>query len=217
MLKRIVFTRIADNGVSICCPASEVIAWMGCGGFWDQHARGFIEMQIERQITCGVAPDVARRYAYAMQRGGCTTAEALAIIRDRDCAPYGRAIELWDLADVPVDYWFRNAWRRSHNGGPISIDLARAKRIQFQHARAAVMAMNSRLNSDMESFDRLVDIDWLRFRERIRSASDVRDLRGIWPTHLAVSCGGGPRRAEEGHAGGAALAALMGSVARREA
>ena len=154
---------------------------MGRGGCWSCHPRGFMDLQIERQIERGIAPDLARRYAHAMHFGGCTTAEALEIIRDRDCAPHGRAIELWDLADVPVDRWFRNAWRRSHNGGPISIDLARAKSIQFQRARAAVMARNKRLDGDIDSFDRLADIDWPRFRERIRSAGDVRDLKGIWP------------------------------------
>ena len=55
MEKRIVYTRLSDGGVSICCPASEAIAWMGCGGFWDHHPRGFMDVQIERQIARGIA------------------------------------------------------------------------------------------------------------------------------------------------------------------
>src|SRR5207237_649888 len=141
--KRIIYNR-HEGGISVCCPADEAIAWMSCGGFWSRRPRGFMETQIEWQIARGIDPDVAKRYAHAMKFGGCTTAEALEIIRDRDCAPHGTAIELWDIDDIPTDRWFRNAWRRSHNGGPIYIDLNQAMPIQFERARTAVSKENKR-------------------------------------------------------------------------
>ncbi len=180
MKKRIVYTRF-DGGVSIYCPADECVRWMGCGGFWDEHPPGFMLTQIDRQIARGIAPDVARCYARAVQFGGCTTAEALEILRDRDCAPRGTAIELWDAADVPSDRWFRNAWRRSANGGPIRVDLALARPIQFQRARAAVHSFNMECQRDMDRIDEAVEMDWKAFRERIRSARDTEELRRIFP------------------------------------
>lgn len=180
MNKRIVYNRTCDGGVSICCPAVEAITWMGCGGFWNGHPRGFMDAQIERQIARGILPDVARRYAHAMQFGGCTTAEALEIIRDRDCAPRGSAIDLWDFDDIPADRWFRDAWRRSHNGGPISIDLKLAKPIQWKRARAAIDQENKRRADSLELLSP-IEVDWWRFRGRILDASDEVDLRLIWP------------------------------------
>lgn len=121
MTKAIVYTR-ADSGVSICYPTSAIIYWLGRGGFWGRATRGFCDAQIERQIARGVRADAAARYVRAMLVGGCTEAEAYGIIRDRDCAHLGTGCELWDVALVPVDRRYRDAWRRSHNGGPITID-----------------------------------------------------------------------------------------------
>lgn len=181
MNKRIVYTRF-DGGVSICCPADDAIAWMGCGGYWNDYPRGFMDVQIERQIKDGRDPDAARRFAHAMQFGGCTTAEALEIIRDRDCAHLGTAIELWD--DVPTDRWFRNAWYRSHNGGPICVSLKLAKPLQFKHILAAVDTETQRRKTDIDLFDVPVDVDLLAAREKIRQARDEHELRAIWPVGL---------------------------------
>ncbi len=171
MDKRIVFNR-PDGGVSICCPTDWAISMMGCGGLWDAKPRGYMDVQIERQIARGIRKDVARRYARAIQFGGCTTAEALEIIRDRDCD--GTAIELWDASDVPTDRWFRNAWRRSHNGGPISIDLAKAKPIQFLHIREHV----ARRRNDLF----YIEPDLAPLCTKIMQARDEIELRHIWPT-----------------------------------
>ena len=181
MNKRIVYTRF-DGGVSICCPADEAVRWMTNGGFdlWQNAPRGFAETQIERQIARGIPADVAARYARAAMFGGCTTAEALEIIRDRDCAPHGTAIELWDLSEIPTDRWFRNAWRRSANGGPINVNLKLAKPIQWKKVRSAVASENKRRADEFERTP-LIEVDWDRVRERIRMAMDERDLREIWP------------------------------------
>ena len=154
---------------------------MASGGLWADYPRGFLDAQIERQIASGIPAQAAHRYAHAVQFGGCTTAEALGIIRDRDCAPNGTMIELWDASDLPSDRWFRNAWKRSANGGPISIDLHKAKPIQFARARRAIDAENARRKQHLDCFDRTLDVDWGAFSRRVRAARCVEDLRRIWP------------------------------------
>jgi len=148
------------------------------------HPPGFREVQIERMIARGIHADAAKRYADAVTFGGCTTAEALEIIRDRDCAPYGTAIDLWDVEDLPTDRWFRDAWRRSHNGGPISVDLKLAKPIQFRKAHSFVERENKRRANDMDCAG-LIEVDWERFRERVRRARDEMELKHIWPGVLS--------------------------------
>jgi hypothetical protein len=170
MNRRIVYSD-RNNGVSICTPSDEVIAWMGCGGFWNNHPRGFMDVQIDRQISSGIHRDVARRFARAIQFGGCTTAEALEILRDRDCRD-GTAHEVWDVSDIPTDRWFRDAWRRSHNGGPISIDLEKARPIQWRRLKDAA---TERLK---DLYQPEINIEPLR--GRILRARDAEELRRIW-------------------------------------
>jgi hypothetical protein len=184
MRKAIVYTRQSDGGVSVCTPTDDIMRWMGCGGLWSGEPRGFAETQIERMIADGRDQDAARRFANAVMFGGCTTAEAYEIIRDRDCAHVGRAIELWDVADIPHDRWFRDAWRRSHNGGPICIDLALARPIHFRKALDAVDAENKRRARDLMRFDRKVDADPDAIRRAVMAASDERELRAVWPKEL---------------------------------
>jgi len=137
MPKRIVYTRF-DGGVSVCAPSLTAMAYMtGGGGRWDGFPRGFLQRQIEAQAKDGVGEWAAARFVRAMQFGGCTTAEAYAIMRDRFCAHLGTGCELWDTSAVPADRLYRNAWRRSPNGGPIYIDEIEARRIE--EAQAARM------------------------------------------------------------------------------
>jgi hypothetical protein len=185
--KRLVYTRKRDGGVTINTPSPECIRWMSCGGFWRGMGRGFVEAQIERQIAAGRDPDAARRFANAMAFGGCSTQEALAILRDRDCAHKGTGIELWDLADVPTDRWFRDAWRRSHNGGPIDIDLEKARRVQARRIDAALKREQKRRSefwtAHIEKVPAL-DVDLGRVGDAILAARDVDALRRVWPREL---------------------------------
>src|SRR4030067_698152 len=115
MTQAIVYTCQGGN-VSICYPAPMCLRALTGGSCWGNFTRGFIDTQIERQIARGLPPSVAVRFARAMVSGGCTDAEALAIIRDRDCSQ-GIAHELVNPYGYLPDRWFRDAWRRSHNGG----------------------------------------------------------------------------------------------------
>lgn len=177
MRRRIVYTR-PDGGVSICCPAKDAIRWMTLGGLWRDRSRGFVDGQIHRQIKEGRLEHAAVRFARAMVLGGLTTAEALEVIRDRDCGHLGTGHELWNAEDLPCDRWFRNAWRRSHNGGPIYVDLVKARRIQLSKVKNAVAAHNRpRLSLGRKPYVPM----WGELGNAIRHARDEFELRRVWP------------------------------------
>jgi hypothetical protein len=126
----------------------------------------------------------AHSFVIAMQFGGCTDAEAYELMRDRFCAHHGSGIELWDVGDVPRDRWFRDAWVRGHNGGPIDISLSKARGIQFRRITDAVDQENARRRADINLFDRPIQPDWSAMRDAIHRADDIGDLRRVWPEVL---------------------------------
>ena len=103
-------------------------------------------------------------------------------MRDRFCAHYGTGIELWDVGDVPQDRWFRDAWARSHNGGPINVSLRKARGIQFRRIAEAIDQENARRRTDINLFDRPIQPDWSVIRVAIHGADDVGELRQVWPS-----------------------------------
>ncbi len=156
------------GGVAIMTPNRECLRWMSAGGIWADMPAGFVDEQIDRQIAAGHSRHAAERYANAVAFGGHTEAEALEIIRDRDCAPFGTACELLDAAETQQDHWFRDAWRRSHNGGPIWIDMKAARTIQLR--RIAEHAEKRKLELRMD-----------RWRSLIRRAETPAELKQVWP------------------------------------
>jgi hypothetical protein len=183
MPRRIVYTRKSDGGVSVCAPSLTALAFMTAGGGrWDGFPPGFIDRQIAAQAQDDVGEDAARRFIVAMQFGGCSTPEAYAIMRDRFCAHLGIACELWDTSGVPLDRWFRNAWRRSHNGGPILIDMGKARRIQLDKITGAVRIHNrARVELGRKPSVPL----WGELGSAIRHARDEQELRRVWPSGIA--------------------------------
>ncbi len=177
MPKRIVYTR-PDGGVSICAPSLTALRFMTCGGGrWAGFDPGFLDRQIAKQAEeCG--EHAAHRFVMAMQFGGCTTAEAYDVMRDRFCAYLGSGCELWDISDIPTDRWFRNAWVRSHNGGPINIHLPKAKAIQLRKLRHMVAVENDRRRREDR---RPLEPDWGVISDTIMRASDVDELRRLRP------------------------------------
>jgi hypothetical protein len=129
----------------------------------------------------GVA--AARRFVMAAAFGGCTTADAYDIIADADARPYGTAAELIDPGDLP-DRWFRDAWRRSPNGGPIDIDRDAARDVQMRHILIAVQESNRR--ERLRYRPRLIELDEDDLRHRIGVAPSLAALRAVWPTTLSA-------------------------------
>jgi hypothetical protein len=169
-----------SGSVRVTAPALEMFDVMSSGGYWSDRPRGFLAEQIERQIADGIDPDHARRFAYALQFGGLSTAEVYAVIRDRDCARHGRNHDLIDRAELP-DRWFRGAWTRGHNGGPVWVDLERARVIQRTRIDEAVADENRRRKIARA---RRFKLDLLAIGAGIRNARDDEELRRVWPQEL---------------------------------
>jgi hypothetical protein len=180
-MRAILYTR-HDGGVSVCTPSANCIRWMATGGRWADRPRGYVDIQIERQIEAGHHRDAAARFARALAFGGVTEREAYEIIRDRDCGHLGSAHDLINSDELP-DRWFRNAWTRSHNGGPVGISVAKARPIQWARILKAVKAENA---AREESYDPRPElrVDWGVIRSSIARAPDADDLRRIWPGGL---------------------------------
>lgn len=186
-MRVIVYTRF-DGGVSLCIPAPECIRELSSGGAWGGMPRGFVETQIERQIAAGHRPDAARRFAHGMAFGGLTTAEALDVIAERDCRHLGTGLELCIPSELP-SRWFRDAWRRGANGGPINIDLRLARPIQWKRIRQFVADENKRRS---EAWDGLPELkpDFGSIKDQIKRADDSDSLQRIWIDEIKPASGG---------------------------
>lgn len=83
----------------------------------------------------GWRPDRPDREAFASQwidglmHGGLGEGEAVALIGEYSRPPFSTALEIVDVSEIPEDRTYRDAWRRSANGGPIWIDDAQAQAI----------------------------------------------------------------------------------------
>lgn len=165
-MKHILWTR-PGGLVSVTVPSANCLRHMQTGGRWFGERRGFIAEQIERNIADGVPADVAMRFCRALAFGGVSEAEAFALIRDRDCR-LGSAHELIDPDSLP-DRWFRDAWRRSHNGGPISLDMETCREVQWRHVQSIIDAEPRKLRP------RRIDIDAIR--QKVLTARTPEELR----------------------------------------
>lgn len=168
-----------EGGVGVFIPTADIFRVMQCGGYWNDRPHGFVGAQIERQIQSGIAPNHAKRFARAVAFGGVPEWEVWDIVKDRDTARLGTLHDLIDTDDLP-DRYFRNAWSRSANGGPVGIDLNKAKPLQWDYIQRAVKIETNRRE---ESFEELppLNVPWNTIRSAIKYARDDSELRRIWP------------------------------------
>jgi hypothetical protein len=180
MLPGYLYTRNIDKAVEVNWPVESIIKVMSHGGWWDEHPtpRGYVDIQIERQIADGRLPDAARAYAHAVHFGGKTTAESLAIIRDRDCGHVGHDIHPVSAGDLPPRV-FRNAWRRGHNLN-IILDMEECRQMHWRRLSASVDGENKRRSSLLYE-EPPIPFDINYFRRAIRNARDDEELLRIWP------------------------------------
>jgi hypothetical protein len=195
MRREIIVTTAWSGGVALANPAAEIMRAMSCGGYWGDKPRGFVCKQIESKIAQGKDRDASRRFCRALAFGGCTDGEALAILRDFLCGHLGTAHEIVDIDDVPPDRWFRDAWRRSQNGGPIYMHLPTAKRIQLERIKGAVERHNQ---ARLALGRKPREPHWGELGNSIRHARDEDELRRVWPAGL---CFAAPRPPQDSIAG----------------
>lgn len=179
-MRRIVYTR-PDRGVSVCCPAPEIITALQRGQYFGAMARGTVDDLIDQQISVlGHGPDVSARFVRGLAFGGLAEYEALEIIRDRDAAPHGTGCELWDADDVPTDRWFRDAWRRSPNGGPIGIDIGAARKIQLTKIRQAYTEQKEAATWSLDG-DEMGELNLSDLRANLKRCVEPEHIRRVWP------------------------------------
>lgn len=179
---RLVLNRFEDGGVTVVAAGDGFFAITGGGIGWT-YARGAIDELVDRDVADGIAPAHARAFRRAVAFGGLTEGEAWAVCRDRDWARRGHAFALFDRDAFP-DRWFRDAWRRSANGGPIYVDILRAQAIQFARIRAAVAAENERRSFDLFGKAEIA-FEADRWRRACLAARDDDELRSAWPEEIA--------------------------------
>jgi hypothetical protein len=165
-------------------PSDEFLTWLGNGGYWQNKPIQAMDQWIEGKIDQGHLPFAVKAYANALRGGGNTLAECYGLARDFDCAHLGVGFERWPFSDIPQDRWFRDAWRRSHNGGPIKINMDAARSIQFRKIKSAVVRENKRRSDDIQTFDSLLDVSFGKIVDQIQKAKDVGSLRLVWPMEL---------------------------------
>lgn len=213
---RILYTAL-DTKVHVCSPATPMLVLMERGGGWydedyivandiqnlgtDDLHKGMGESVtarmrrlIDSKIANGTAPAATTKLIRALANGGCTTAEALGIIKDTDCAPKGTGFERKTADEIPSDRWFRDAWRRSLDGGPIYVDMELARPIQAKLIEARYKLVISKAQSDRDSFAARFlspkgvspnfELDWNSIEAAIRAAKTPLDLKNVWPTEL---------------------------------
>lgn len=180
MIKHIVFT-LHNGGVGIFTPTAEIFRNMQIGGIWSDRPHGYIDEQIERQISSGIAPDHAARFAKAVAFGGISEWEVYDIIRERDTDRHGTGHVLLDTDDIPFDRWFRNGWRQGGNSGRIYIDLDWARLAHWDRLVVATDEANKRRTRALRPLPPL-SVDHLR--GPVEAARDTDELKRIWPEGL---------------------------------
>jgi hypothetical protein len=186
MLRSILCTK-PDGGVGVIKPTPWAYARTHGGVFIvvDGKPRPWAEFfspqrEIDKMVANGRRPVFARRWIMSAVNGGMTDAEFYEAIIEKDMAKGWTAPELID--EPPSNRWFRDAWRRSHNGGPIYLDLERAKIQQARRLRSA--------HADRLGRDPFFEFDLGPWLTRIKCALSVDDLRAVWPVELAGANGG---------------------------
>lgn len=181
-MSHIVYT-CPDGVVAVCHPAPEFTnGWLAHGGYWWDKPRGWADAWIARRTAEGRQEWAVAQFARKVQLGGCSTSEAMAIIRDFDCSHLGTGFDLWSVQEFP-DRWFRNAWRRSHNGGPIFIDMEAARKIQLGRIASAIDVENKRRGGWLSEAKPL-RVSKVRILNEINKADSPEQLQRIWPDEL---------------------------------
>lgn len=198
--RRYVLTK-ADGGVTVVCPSPRfkavvtgagVNAWLAARGYEPEPWRDELwwwRRQVKGMVKGGIEEQPAWRIVYGISRGGFSDRLFFAALADYACKPQGTGIELWDAADVPGDRWFRDAWRRAAEGGPIRIDLQAARGVQEAAIARAVDDWNTIERRDPSRWGHngpaFIELDWRWLRRATAAARSPEELMMVWPADLA--------------------------------
>lgn len=171
-----------DKGISITYADPHAWRALTCGGgFLTRIGRTFEDCYRWAMIA-GRDPEETTRWLLALEHGAHSEAEAWDLIRKRSVPKDHTQVELWPVSEISTDRWFRSAWRRSQNGGPIVIAAEPARDQQKRRIGAALDRVNRRrrmlwLPKIKPDFDRL--------RAALQRATEPEEIRAVWPEELA--------------------------------
>lgn len=184
-MKRIVFTRNSDGGVSVMTPSKQLFEILEKGGWWDDSPIGvpkFIEKQVQRAIKNGVDEKIARKFAEGVAYGGVKGEDAWQLIIDRFCKHLGSNFIKMSFSDLP-DRWFRDAWRQNSNGA-ITIDLEKAKVIQKEKIVESYVIHQFKTTMNPFNKEKALDINSSEIEIALEKAATVDEVRSVWPKGL---------------------------------
>lgn len=132
-----------DKGVSIIVPSVRCVAVLETGWcakrnrpYVPEERRAFEVEKLmhspewRRDASDEARFDLAERWIYGLCHGGFAADDAVRLIGEYSKHPDHFALEVVDVDDLPTNRTYREAWRRSHNGGPIWIDWDAVTRIE---------------------------------------------------------------------------------------
>jgi hypothetical protein len=152
MIRLRVVCTLPDGRVAILVPAPDFIEECRVGIVAARAARGYAQAPVDVTYEAGklcadeswrpdVSPDLREALARArfavLNGGGLSEREAVELIAACDAPAFSTAREIVDVSEIPSDRTYREAWRRSPNGGPIWIDQDAARAIRDAAGRAA--------------------------------------------------------------------------------
>lgn len=189
-MKYILWTR-EENRVRVTVPAPNCMKALCNGGGLVDHKNK--HQSIDHMVSAGFDPSFVIDWINALMWGGCSSAEAYALIRDRSAKSDATAPELVSLNRIPPDRWFRDAWSR--HGGRIVIDLERARAVQaarIWHGHKEFKSSNEKDNainqmSGRNYFIEIPDLDLMDWQKQIITAKSVAELRAVWPAWLHIN------------------------------
>lgn len=142
----------------------------------------------------------APNYIAKLMADGMTEVEAVDVVRAKDVPANAVDVEIIEVAAIPTDRWFRNAWTRAVGGGPIKIDMPKAREIQankIQRARrdeidrlrseedtARFVGRATNANQHAANRTTLETMNFPAVAASIASAANPTALRAIWPIGL---------------------------------
>ncbi len=200
MRERIIYTRPEDYGVNIISPSDRCYSVLtGSGAYEVEPWRGsrvWMERQVKHfgQSVPPVAEPIARRWVMAMAFGGLSRDEFFTLLIDKDVPEESRRMaEIVAVDDLPKDRWFRNAWTRSPNGGPITVDLERARSVQASYIINTLEEVRRQRRGlppaglvllGLSHLPDPVRVNLTPIFDAISTARDEDDLRAVWPEEL---------------------------------
>lgn len=155
------------------------------------------QRQIDLAVAAGQEPEFAERFVKALVVGGETDAGGLDLIKQRALSNHSDHV-VGDHADLPVDWFFRNAWRLDATTGNVFVDIEASRNVFVERLvrqksyeigklvegiEAAILL--GKPDSALEALHlSLKEMDLHALGDLVRKADAPETLKALWPEGL---------------------------------